>query len=110
MATRTGEIVDVDYAESGVATSMSVRHTLPKISASKLPLDTLEGVRRELARVYREMRAGTLPAQQGTRLTYVLGEVGKLLALTRLEVRIEQLEAGTPLQIEGSDHGDDDES
>ncbi len=108
MATKRAEIVDVDCVVTDAATGMTVQPTPPKISASKLPLDTLEGVRRELARVYREMRAGTLPSQQGTRLTYVLGEVGKLLALTRLESRIEALEGyAMPAQIEGNTHGDE---
>ena len=108
--TQCVEIVDVNHVESGVATSMLARPIPSRISASKLPLDTLEGVRRELSRVYREMRAGTLPSQQGTRLTYVLGEIGKLLALTRLEARIEALEGYTLAapQPDGGNNGDDE--
>lgn len=42
----------------------------------KVPnLHNLEAVRREMARVYRDMRAGNIASQDGARLVYVLGQM-----------------------------------
>ena len=43
--------------------------------------------------VYREMRSGTIETQEGTRLVYVLAQIGKLAELYEIEKRIIALEA-----------------
>lgn len=48
-----------------------------------------------MARVYRDMRGGAVPTQDGARLVYVLGELRKLFEAVELEKRIEALEAGS---------------
>lgn len=55
-------------------------------------LHNLEAVRREMSRVYRDMRNGTVPTQDGARLVYVLGEVRKMFEAVDLEKRIAALE------------------
>ncbi len=55
-------------------------------------LATLPDVRREMGRVYREMRSKKLETQDGTRLCFVLGQIGKLIQTTELEARIEAME------------------
>jgi len=55
-------------------------------------LDRLEGVRVEMARVYREMEAGTRDSQEGSRLVYVLTAIAKVLELTEIEHRLARLE------------------
>ncbi len=55
-------------------------------------LATLTDVRRELGRVYRDMRKGTVAAQDGTRYTYVLKAIADLISQSDLEARIEALE------------------
>ena len=58
----------------------------------RINLDSVENVRREMARVYRDMRTGKIPSGEGTRLAFVLAQLGKLLETSVLEKRIEQLE------------------
>jgi hypothetical protein len=55
-------------------------------------LATLTDVRRELGRVYRDMRKGTVATQDGTRYTYVLKAIADLISQSDLEARIEALE------------------
>jgi hypothetical protein len=45
-----------------------------------------------MARVYREMRAGELPPESGTRLVYVLDRIGKLIETAQVEQRLVELE------------------
>jgi hypothetical protein len=59
---------------------------------SRIDLKTIDDVRLEMARVYRDMRAGTVQTQDGTRLAYVLAQIGKLIESGELERRIESLE------------------
>jgi hypothetical protein len=58
----------------------------------RIDLKTIDDVRLEMARVYRDMRSGSIDTQDGTRLTYVLAQVGKLIQTGELEQRIESLE------------------
>lgn len=55
-------------------------------------LATLTDVRREMGKVYREMRLTKIDTQDGTRLTYVLSQIGKLIQQAEIEARIEALE------------------
>ncbi len=63
---------------------------------------TLPAIARELGRVYRAMRRGELPTQDGTRLAYVLRQLSDVLALLQLEGRIKALEDQTTIEV--SDH------
>jgi hypothetical protein len=58
----------------------------------KAQLNTLEGVRIEMARQYREMEAGKRDPQDGSKLVYVLAAIGKILELTEIERRLRALE------------------
>jgi hypothetical protein len=55
-------------------------------------LDTVQDVRREMAKVYRECRSDILDAQTGTKLTWMLQGIAKVIETSDLEQRIEQLE------------------
>ena len=59
---------------------------------SRLPLNTLDDVRLEMAKVYRSMKGGSLPSQDGTRLVYVLAEIKKTILMNEIDVRIRKLE------------------
>lgn len=59
----------------------------------KIDLKSIDDVRLEMARVYREMRSNAIESHQGTRLVYVLAAIGKLIELHDIEKRIELLEA-----------------
>ena len=64
------------------------------LATPKVPnLHNLEAVRREMARVYRDMRAGHIASQDGARLVYVLGQMRAMFEAAdparRSAVRIE---------------------
>lgn len=59
---------------------------------AKIDLKSIDDVRLEMARVYREMRGDVIETQKGTRLVYVLAAIGKLIELHELEQRIQVLE------------------
>lgn len=67
---------------------------LPTPQRRRIPLETLEHVRHEMARVYRGMRYGDVQAQDGSRLIFALTSIGKILEVEQLEKRVEQLESG----------------
>ncbi|MGZ8954440.1 MAG: hypothetical protein ACXW0Q_07155 [Methylovulum sp.] len=73
----TGEVVDLP---------------LEKGTRYRAKLDTLQDVRKEAARVYREARSGLIEAQEATKLVWCLQAVGKLITESDLEKRIEALE------------------
>jgi len=49
-------------------------------------------MRRELATVYREMRAGRLAASDGTKLAHVLEIMRRMYEASELEARVELVE------------------
>lgn len=55
-------------------------------------LNTVQDVRREMAKVYREARGDMIDAQTGTKLTWILQAVAKVIEGSDLEKRIEILE------------------
>ena len=59
---------------------------------TRIDLKTIDDIRLEMARVYREMRAKTIEASDGTNLVYVLSAMGKLIELHDIEKRIAALE------------------
>jgi hypothetical protein len=68
--------------------------TMPpqKSKRYRCELSTVQDVRREMAKVYRECRSEIIDAQTGTKLTWMLGELRKTIELSDFEQRIEQLE------------------
>lgn len=58
----------------------------------KIKLNELEDVRREMARVYREARGGTIDTSEAGRLAYILTGIGKLIEATDIERRLVQME------------------
>ena len=65
---------------------------VPTPQRRKAQLDKLEGVRREMSRVYRDMESGRRDTQDGSRLVYVLTQIAKVLELTEIERRLIRLE------------------
>ena len=65
-------------------------HPRGKVS---LGLKTIESVRLEMSRVYRECRTGALDPATATKLTFILGQIGRLIEASDLERRVEQLES-----------------
>lgn len=65
----------------------------PDPTPPKIDLKTADDVRLEMAKVYREMRGNRMDMGDGTKLVYVLGQIGKLVELHEIEQRIVALEA-----------------
>ena len=62
----------------------------------EIKLKTADDVRIEMGRVYREMRHGKIETGEGTKLVYVLGQIGKMIELVEIEKRIALLERAIP--------------
>lgn len=65
----------------------------PTPTASQIPLSTALDVRRELAKVYREARGGTLDRAEATKLVYILDAIRKAIELEDIERRLADLES-----------------
>lgn len=74
------------------ATAESCKEPTPRKRGSRVRLNTADDVRVEMARLYREMRSDQLDPAKGSKLCYVLGQVGKQIETSDLEKRIERLE------------------
>ena len=61
----------------------------------KIPLQSLEDVRREAARVYREARSGRIETADASRLSFMLQGIAKMIEMAEIESRIEALENPT---------------
>mgnify|MGYP003430302272 CR=1 FL=1 len=55
-------------------------------------LHDFDAVRREMSRVYRDMRSGRIDTQDGTRLVYALSQIAKLHEIVEIERRVNELE------------------
>ena len=83
------QIPEVGNADNVVDQSLAPS---PPPRRSRPDLATMALVRREMGRVYRDMRAKKIESQHGTRLTYVLTAIGKLIEGSELQKRVEALE------------------
>lgn len=59
---------------------------------AKIDLRDAHAIRRELGSVYRDMRAGRIASQDGTRLAYVLDLLRRAYETAVLQERLEMLE------------------
>jgi hypothetical protein len=67
-------------------------HPLTPTPPPKIDLRDAHAIRREIAAVYRDMRAGRIVCQDGTRLAFVLDMLRKAHETAVLQDRIESLE------------------
>jgi hypothetical protein len=77
-----------EAAQTRTDTGSAVKPT-PRL---RLPLKTLDDVKAELARLYREGKAGTRDVSDVSKLGHVLGMLGRLIVDHELAARIEALE------------------
>lgn len=66
---------------------------LVNITPTKIDLRNAHAIRRELASVYRDMRAEKIETADGTKLAYVLDMIRKSYETAVLEERINQIES-----------------
>ena len=64
----------------------------PDPTPPKIKLNSIGDVRREMATIYREARAGTADISDVGRLAYVLTGIGKLIEVELIEGRLSELE------------------
>lgn len=79
----------IDPAQSGKQTG------LVALPPPRMNLTNLDGVRREMTRVYRDMRGRKVDTQDGYRLVMVLGELRKMFEMCEIERRLSLLEGET---------------
>jgi hypothetical protein len=65
---------------------------IPSAGRSRLRLDTLDRVRRELVKVYRDARDGKRDVSDASKLGHLLVAIGRLIEGSDLERRLEALE------------------
>lgn len=65
------------------------------LPAPRVNLHNLDAVRREMAKVYRDMRTNRIDSQDGARFVFVLSQIAKMFELCDLEQRIGRLEQQT---------------
>ena len=85
MANKHPAIIDNDTG--------AVSNLPPKVTRYRCKLDTMQDVRREMAKVYRESRSEVVEVVDGTKLVWMLQAIGKVIESSDLEKRIEILES-----------------
>ena len=83
------------------AASGSIATVVQIPTPCKIKLQTLDDIRVEMSRVYRECRAGKLDVTEGGKLSYQLQNIGKMIEAGVIEKRLTALENGM--------HSQDDE-
>lgn len=58
----------------------------------EIHLKTIDHVRLEMSKVYRDMKLQKIPTHDGTRFVYVLAQIGKMIEIGQLEQRLTILE------------------
>jgi hypothetical protein len=83
-------MIDLSVTQSPV----TVENASGKVVATpkKIDLSTINDVRLEMASVYRGMRNGSIETSDGSRLVYVLGQIGKMIELHEIVLRVNKLE------------------
>lgn len=88
LITGSGDLTDVKSGgNSPISYSASPRATSPR-----LRLSTIGDCKREIAKLYREVRRGELASTEATRLVWLLNTLANLIADHDLEKRLAQLE------------------
>ncbi len=62
------------------------------VGRSFIRLTTVDDVRAEMARVYRDMRSKRIDMADGTKLIYALGQIGRVVEVVRIERRMDVLQ------------------
>ena len=61
-------------------------------SPRQINLKSLDDVRLEMSKVYRDMRKQKIEPADGTKLVYVLSQIGKIIQLDEVAARLEAVE------------------
>lgn len=80
------------HAAADLAFTRRVGAAIDRCDAAGLPLSSALDVRREQAKIYREVKAGLLNEKLAAKLVWILGELRQSLCAEELEARISTLE------------------
>ena len=74
--------------------SITIDNSSGKVTPTLLKIDlkSIDDVRLEMAKIYREMRNQKIDAADGTKLIYVLSQIGKMIEIHDIEKRINLIE------------------
>jgi hypothetical protein len=80
------QIFEVDRSKSLTDQSLE---SIPPPRRRRRDLVTLSTVRREMGRIYRDMRMKKVESQDGARLVYVLSAIAKVIGESEIQKRVE---------------------
>lgn len=84
MSDAAAELVDVEEVDAG----------MPAGAADyKIRLNTVDDIRVEMARVYREMRRKNIAMSDGTKLVFVLAQLAQVARVVSIEQRLDAMQA-----------------
>lgn len=81
----------IDGAKDGLTIDAETQSVIP--TPPKIDLASALDIRREMAKVYRETKAGKIDTADGAKLVYMLAQVGKMIEMHEIETRLAALEA-----------------
>lgn len=87
-------LMEADITQGKSLETLYMNESRAQSTPQSTHLKTIDDVRLEMAKVYRDMKSQKIPTHDGTRLVYVLGQIGKMIELHDIEKRIELLETG----------------
>lgn len=90
-------MTEKDNTNQAVATRKSDSSEQPTPRVRVPPLKTAEDVKRELGRLYREMKTNKIAPADGTKLAYVLNLLRQCIETSDIEKRLQALEEATEL-------------
>lgn len=79
-------------AKEDLTVTIDEQELLTEPTPREIHLKSIDHIRLEMGRVYRDMRLGRVASSDGTRLVYVLSQIGKMIELYEIVKRIEKLE------------------
>lgn len=82
-----------DGGSAAVFCGNQANPTPSKVPGKRLRLETGAQVRREVVKVYRDMKAGTLDVTRASKLIYALTELSRMIERETVERLTERLEA-----------------
>lgn len=90
-----GDATDDDGVVIDGATGLPVPPTPARKREKFIPLSTLGDVKHELAKLYRQTKAGKIETADASRLAFILNSLGRVIVDADLEQRIATLEQST---------------
>jgi hypothetical protein len=73
----------------------------PDPAPRRIDLSSLRDVRLELAVLYRQIDAGKLDSQDGSRRAYILRQIHDVIVTAEIERRLDELEKKAPVALPG---------